>query len=197
MAQKKEEAREGKLLSTFSPPDSPLAPDGLQSHTPDANGKRALDDFPPEMRRAFSSHITAAHTFDSDHKTMEDAVFDTSLTAGLQLMFLTGSVFIGARGFRYADFRMSPIRRYTENEFISRCVNLHTLIGGVVAGVTLYQLPSDISLVREARSMRQQAAEGREREVKAAQLVYESAMREMQKNASERVSGLLAQQKGT
>ena len=127
--------REGKLLSIHSPPDSPLAPEGLQNHTRDANDQRSLDMFPPEMRRAFSSHITAAHTFDSDFKTMEDAVFDTSVTAGLQAGFLVGSIALAVRGFRYADFRMSPIRRYTENEIISRSVNLYTIVGGIIGEI--------------------------------------------------------------
>jgi hypothetical protein len=151
--------------------------------------------FPPEMRRAFSSHITAAHTFDSDYKTMEDAVFDTSLTAGLQAAFMIGSVGLAIRGFRYADFRMSPIRRYTENEIISRSVNLYTVVGGIIGGVTMYQFPSDIGLVMEARSMRAQAVEGREREIKAAQMVYENALKELQKNAANKADVMLAAQK--
>ncbi len=68
-----------------------------------------------------------------------------------ELEWLTCGAFVARRGYRYADPIRSLVKPYTDNVVACKLANPFSIIGGLMAGVTAYQLPTDVTFWTSAR----------------------------------------------
>ena len=107
---------------------------------------------------------------------MDKAIRDYSINLAMQSVWFGGASYLIHRGFFYSDHTMSFAASFTKNKFICRLMNPVSIVGLVVAGVTAYQLPTDVSALFSAREARAAAEVNRDREAKLFESKMEAAV---------------------
>lgn len=125
------------------PPDSPL------SHFP-LPTDAGLATLPPAVEREVEDALRRAQRHALQVEAYADAVRDARNALVYQCGWLACGALLGWRGYKFADPFHSVLKPYTESVVINKLTHPVAILGGVMSGVTMWQLPADIQFYRNA-----------------------------------------------
>lgn len=126
------------------PPDSPIIVGELP--------KESLSNpMTVGVQRELESSLRESEKLSLQLGAYRSAEHDATVAVGLQAMWFTCGLFVARRGYRYSDPIRSFVRPYTENVMLCKMANPFSFIGGLMATVTAYQIPSDVNFWLAAR----------------------------------------------
>lgn len=134
-------------LDANHPPDTPIMLGGPApvSSTP-AGPLISVD-----KQRELEASLRTAEKHSLQLGAFRSAEHDATVALGLQAMWLTCGVFVARRGYKFADPIRSFVKPYTDNLILCKLMNPFTLVGSLMASVTAYQVPTDVTFWLEAR----------------------------------------------
>jgi hypothetical protein len=104
-----------------------------------------------EVQRELEASLRESEKIAMQVGAYRSAEHDATVAVGLQAMWFTCGLFVARRGYRYADPIRSLVKPYTDNVVICKAANPFSVIGGLMASVTAFQIPSDVGFWLSAR----------------------------------------------